>query len=344
MPCLYENIPFNRFEIANIGARRSPSHNTIGTPALTKITILLALYNGSTHLREQLDSFMAQSEPDWALLVGDDGSVDAGPQIVQDYTRRAKPEQIRLVAGPRNGGAANFLQLLALAPADQPYTCFSDQDDVWLPHKLSRAIALIEGAATDGPVCYFSRTLICNEDLSNPRLSRPQSRPLGFRNALVQNVVAGNTIVLNATALQVLQAAQAEVDATASVLVHDWWIYQILSGVGARFISDEMPGLLYRQHHGNQIGANDGLRAMIRRLGMMLDGVYSDWTRRNLEVLACSAHRFTAENQATLQVFTAARQSSSRWGRLRGIINAGVYRQTLLSQLALYFAALTKRL
>lgn len=330
--------------MADIGACRSQPPSCSESLALSKIIILLALYNGAAHLRAQLDSFLAQSEPDWTLLVADDGSQDAGPQIVQDYASRARPGQIQLVTGPRKGGAANFLHLLAQTPADQPYTSFSDQDDVWLPHKLSRAIAQIEAAATDGPVCYFSRTLICNADLSNPRLSRPQSRPLGFRNALVQNVVAGNTIVVNAAALCILQAAHAELAGADLIIVHDWWIYQILSGVGARFISDDQPGLLYRQHDGNQIGANSGLRALIRRLAMMLNGVYADWNERNLRVLTCSAHRFTPENQTILHRFATARQSPTGLGRLQGVIAVGVYRQTRLSQLALYFAALTKRL
>jgi glycosyltransferase involved in cell wall biosynthesis len=319
-------------------------NNSRAKHSLAKVTILLALYNGATHLREQLDSLVGQTEADWQLLVGDDGSGDAGPQIVQDYALRCKPGQIRLGAGPGRGGAENFLQLLAQVPTEAPYTCFSDQDDVWLPHKLARAIEQIEAAAEQGPVCYFSRTLICNADLSDPQPSRRQSRPLGFRNALVQNVVAGNTIVLNAAARAVLQAAQAEIDPAETVLFHDWWIYQILSGVGARFISDDVPGLLYRQHRGNWIGANHGLSAQAQRLGIMLHGAYAGWNRQNLAVLRHSAHRFSTQNQRIFQSFHAARQGAHWWQRLAALHASQVYRQTWLSQQALYFAAITNRL
>lgn len=233
---------------------------------------------------------------------------------------------------------------MALVPADQPYTCFSDQDDVWLPHKLSRAISQIEAAATEGPVCYFSRTLICREDLSNPRPSRPQSRPLGFRNALVQNVVAGNTIMVNAAALAVLQAAYADLNGAEPVLLHDWWVYQILSGVGATFISDDMPGLLYRQHRGNQIGANDGLRAQIMRFGMMMQGTYAMWNQRNLAAIRPALHRFTPENQEIFYKFERARQAERWWTRASGLRASQVYRQGRLSHLALYFTALTNRI
>lgn len=309
-----------------------------------KVIILLALYNGDDYIGEQLDSFSTQAEQDWVLSVGDDGSTDSGPQIVEQYVTRAKAGQITITEGPQRGAATNFLSLLALVPADQPYTCFSDQDDVWLPHKLSRAIAQIEAVATEGPVCYFSRTLICREDLSSPRPSRPQSRPLGFRNALVQNVVAGNTIMVNAAALAVLQAAYADLNGAETVLVHDWWVYQILSGVGATFISDDMPGLLYRQHGGNQIGANDGLRAQIMRLGMMMRGTYAEWNERNLAAIRPALHRFTLENQQVFHTFERARQAKRWRTRVSGLRASQVYRQGRLSHLALYFAALINRI
>lgn len=305
---------------------------------------MLALHNGAAHLCEQLDSILAQSQPDWALSVGDDGSTDSGPQIVEQYIARAKAGQITVTEGPQRGAATNFLSLLSLVPADQPYTCFSDQDDVWLPHKLSRAIAQIETAATNVPVCYFSRTLICREDLSNPRPSRSQSRPLGFRNALVQNVAAGNTIMVNAAALAVLQTAYAELNGGETVLLHDWWAYQILSGVGATFISDDMPSLLYRQHGGNQIGANDGLRAQVVRLGMMMQGTHAVWNERNLAAIRPVLPLFTLKNQQVFHTFERARQAKRWWTRVSGIRASQVYRQGWLSHLALYFAALIKRI
>ena len=287
--------------------------------------------------------------PDWALLAsddgpGDDGSQDAGPQIVAEYAQKVRPGQIRLLPGPRAGAAANFLQLLALAPAEVPYSCFSDQDDVWLPHKLSRAMDHLGTVPPGTPALYFSRTLICNADLTQPRPSRRPSRPVGFRNALVQNVIAGNTIVVNRAALALLQQAQAALPPGIRILAHDWWVYQVLSGAGARFIYDDEPGLLYRQHADNQIGANDGLAAAFRRVGMMWQGTYAGWNAGNIAAISPAAVQFTPENQALLQAFIAARTAHGPLARLCAIIRTGVYRQTRLSQLALYFAALTNRL
>lgn len=323
---------------------RDHANLNFGRDVLAKVVILLALHNGATHLSEQLDSYFAQSLKDWALVVGDDGSTDSGPQILQRYSECAERDQITVVEGPRRGGTANFLSLLGSVQADQPFTCFSDQDDVWLPHKLARAVERIEALKTGGPVCYFSRTLICREDLSNPRLSRPQSRPLGFRNALVQNVIAGNTIMVNAAALAVLQKAYASLDSAEPVLLHDWWVYQILSGTGATFISDDEPSLLYRQHSGNQIGANDGVRAQFARIAMVTRGTYGEWYARNLVAIRPALPQFTPENVHVFNAFEQARYAKSWWRRVTKLRGSCVYRQGCLSNLALYFSAIINKI
>lgn len=312
---------------------------------LNTVTILLALYNGEPYLPAQLESIANQTFEDWEVLVSDDHSTDASASMVQAYAAQQRSGRIGLLHGPRSGGAANFLYLLAQAPETTSYCAFSDQDDVWLPHKLARAVAALAVADTR-PAAYFSRTLICAADLSKPRPSRKLRKACGFRNALVQNVMPGNTIVMNAAARGLLQNILAQTDAAvrAQVVVHDWWVYQTLSGCGALLIWDEEPGLLYRQHIGNQIGANAGLRAQLHRFGVMLRGGYVDWNRRNLMALNAAKPWFTAENQALLQEFVVAHGADTGLARMRALRRAGLYRQGWLGQMSLYVAALIKRL
>lgn len=312
---------------------------------MNTVTVLLALYNGEAHLRTQLESIFSQTFRDWKLLVSDDQSTDAGVSIVKDYAAQLPEGKIRLLNGPRMGGAANFLHLLAQAPRDAGYCAFSDQDDLWLPQKLTRAVAALTAAGAV-PAAYFSRTLICAEDLSAPHVSNRPRKAFGFRNALVQNVMAGNTIVMNAAARDLLQNIIAQTDAAvcAQVVVHDWWVYQMLSGCGAQLIWDQEPSLLYRQHSGNQIGANDGLRAQMVRLGLMLRGGYADWNRRNLLALQAALPQFTEENQRVLAEFVRVRSTSGALARLRMLRRAGLYRQGALGQASLYLTALIKRL
>ena len=79
---------------------------------LPKVAILLCTYNGSAYLREQLDSFCAQTESNWVLWVSDDGSLDGTMAILQEFADRTFPGRVNIVKGPQLGFAANFLSLI----------------------------------------------------------------------------------------------------------------------------------------------------------------------------------------------------------------------------------------
>ena len=305
------------------------------------VTILLAVYNGQPHLAAQLDSFAAQDHGNWQVLASDDGSGDDSLAVLQSF---AKDHPLVCLEGPRQGGSENFMSLVRRAadhaPADH-WLAFSDQDDVWLPHKLSRAIDRLSAVERPGqPALYCSRTWITDEGLQNRRLSPPRPKPLAFRNALVQNVVAGNTILLNAAAARLVEAAAQK---TGTVIVHDWWVYQIISGHGGVILHDDEPGLLYRQHAINQIGANDTWQARIKRLYQLMRGDLRDWNTVNIAAMQAALPHLSAENQAVLARFASLRQRPLPQ-RLYQLWQLRTYRQSLAGTLALWAAAILKKL
>lgn len=300
--------------------------------ASSQVTVLLALYQGAAYLSDQLESIAAQDQP-WRLIVADDGSTDAGPAIVAGFAA-AHPGKVTLTAGPGRGAAANFRALLALVAADAPFAALSDQDDVWQPGKLSRAVAMLRDTGEPHrPALYCSRVTICDRDLRPVGLSRMPQRPPSFRHALVQNLVQGNTVVLNRAALELVAAAAA-----GPVVMHDWWLYQLVTGAGGRVIHDPWPSLLYRQHGQNVVGANDGARSRLASLQRMLAGQHREWSRLNLAALAPVRHLLTPENRETLDRF-AALTGNGPLRRLSALRHGGFYLQGALSQAALWVAA-----
>ncbi len=302
--------------------------------------LLLGLFEGAAHLREQLESIAAQSHADWSLIVSDDGSRDGGAEILRAFARRHPGREITLVEGPRMGFARNYLHLLRLAGAKVPYAALSDQDDVWLPEKLAAGVAALSCIAPDMPALYCSRTLVCDGDLAPLRPSPLWRRPPGFRNALVQNIAAGNTIMLNRAALDLAQEAAGRV---RRLVAHDWWLYQLITGAGGMVIHDPQPRLFYRQHAGNQIGANDSWRARALRLRQLLDGRFSTWNRVNLIALGDCADLLNDENRLMLEEWRALRRRSAP-GRMAGLQRLGLYRQTRAGNAALHLAALLGRI
>src|SRR5262249_47755945 len=160
-----------------------------------------------------------------------------------------------------------------------------------------------------------------------------------FRNALVQSLGGGNTMVFNRAAKMLVEAAGAQ-----QVVLHDWWLYQLISGAGGAVFYDVQPMLKYRQHPGNLFGSNLGGRARLRRIRLLFDGHFRDWNETNIAALRrVPQHLITPDNRRTLDQFAAAR-SAALPRRLASLRQSSVYRQTLLGNLGLLAAAVLDRL
>ncbi|CUH36760.1 putative glycosyl transferase [Jannaschia seosinensis] len=306
-------------------------------PQTNEVVVVLCTHNGAPWLRAQLDSIAAQTLPPARVIVSDDGSTDATRDVVRNFAGDWTGE-VELHAGPGTGFAANFLSVLARVPETGDLVALSDQDDVWHPDKLARARAAVASAG-DRPALHGGATRVCDTDLTPLRLSRITRVPLGFRHALTQNFAGGNTMVLNAPARALVQAA---IRRDVSVPVHDWFLYQLVSGAGGRVTFDTEPCLDYRQHEANQIGDAAGGRALAHRLRRMARGDYRVWTDANLAALHAVRDLLTEENRARLDAVMRGRDGGlpARIGLMR---RPGLYRQGILGQLGLAGALALRR-
>ncbi|RVT80647.1 glycosyltransferase [Rhodobacteraceae bacterium CCMM004] len=305
-----------------------------------EVVVLLALYHSEKYLTEQLTSIAGQSHRAWSLEVSDDGPCPASVSALQSFEARHPHRRIRYRVGPGEGFAANFLSLLARAPQDAPYVALCDHDDVWFSDKLARGVAALSAVPDDVPTLYGARTVVCDEALTPKGLSSRFTRPFGFRNALVQSMAGGNTMMLNRAGLALARAAAAE---AGQIVAHDWWLYQIVSGAGGRILYDPEPVLYYRQHERNAIGANRALKARTARLRAILKGRFRRWNRINLASLARSAHRFTPEARACLTHYAQVHEGGLA-RKVAALRAAGVYRQSTAGNIALWVACLTGKM
>lgn len=99
---------------------------------------MMAVYNGERYLKEQLDSILAQTDPDWELIAQDDGSKDATISILEDYAARDPRIRFRKNESGNHGPYQNFNVLINYCRkyTDADYYLFADQDDKWDPDKL----------------------------------------------------------------------------------------------------------------------------------------------------------------------------------------------------------------
>ena len=236
---------------------------------MRNVQVLLSTYNGLPYLGPLLDSLLSQRGVRVDVLARDDGSTDGTLEVLRGYAERAP---VRVVAGANVGVVRSFFWLLRHASPEADAMAIADQDDVWLPDKLARAVASLDACPPGEAALYCSGVRPVDRELRP--LGEPALPPRGpsFENALFENIVAGCTAVLNPAALRFVAA---ELPDTANM--HDWWIYKVLAGRG-RVVFDAESRILYRQHGGNVVGAGASrlargaarVRRVLRRRRVMM--------------------------------------------------------------------------
>jgi len=308
-------------------------------PAVPKVAVLLCTKQGQHFLAEQLNSIATQSHPSWEIWASDDGSDDHTRAILEYYQSHWGEDRISIHAGPEEGSTANFLALSCRVDIDADYFAYADQDDVWESDKLERAVEWLRSIPPEVPALYGSRTLLVDARNQHIGYSPLFEREPDFRNALVQSIAGGNTMVFNRAARDLLRQAGENVKA----VTHDWWAYMLVTGCGGVVHYDPYPTVRYRQHGGNQYGSNISLRAHLLRAKALLQGRFRGWVDSNIGALQGVRHLMTPENQRVLDEFVSARR---RWlgARLAGLRRTGIFRQTRLGNMGLLAAALINRL
>jgi len=298
------------------------------------VVILLASCQGAAHLPAQLHSIAGQTHSNWSLIVSDDGSADGTRDIVAEFGTGHRRDRVALIDGPRTGATMNFLSLLDHVPAGA-LAAFCDQDDLWFPDKLARAVDAL--TLQGGPAHYAARTIITDQNLCPVTGSRHFHRPLGIRNALVQACMAGNTSVFNPASVTLLQQAAPHAR-RAGIISHDWWAYQVLAAADARLIHDRRPALLYRQHPKSAVGRNDTLPALSARLRKLLAGEFGTWLRAN-----CASLTPLDLPQSSRTALEHLDRMLTRPGpqALRALRQGRFYRQTTAGTAALALSAMT---
>lgn len=297
----------------------------------------MATYNGAPYLEKQIESINRQTFQDWELWVSDDGSSDNTLEILNSFVS----DKVRISMGPRKGFVQNFLSLTTRCDKDYEYYAFSDQDDIWFPNKLERAVECLSDIPPNIPALYCSRTEIVNNkgiQFTPPLYSKLMSIPPTFRHALVQAIAGGNTFVFNHRARCLLE----EFGGAVPVASHDWWLYMLVTGVGGVVYYDSRPSLFYRQHEQNISGANSGFIASYSRFKRFIGGEYRDYISMNLKYLGKYREALTKENLEIYDNFV-----KSRYGgvltRLYHLRRSGVYRQGAFQSMALYCGSVLRR-
>ena len=230
---------------------------------MVKVLVLLAAYNGEKFIGKQIESILNQSVKPIRVIINVDQSDDRTLDIIKDYQKKFKCIEILDSSVTYGSAAANFLKMLSTVDFSKyDFVALADQDDIWLPHKLSRGIKFIKDRNLDG---YSSNVIALWKDgrknITDKSYSQKQF------DYYFEAAGSGCTYIFKKNSIQKFKEFLINNWSRVNeVELHDWMIYAYFRSVSMLWYIDKTSSMYYRQHNDNQIGANTNLKAYISRL------------------------------------------------------------------------------
>lgn len=139
------------------GAEQNAAHS----PA-PLLSIGVPVFNGAAHLREALDSLLAQDVGDLELVISDNASTDATLEICQEYA--ARDSRVRYHRNETNIGLAhNYNRTFELSRGR--FFMWGSDDDVWDPRFAGLCIQRLK-QAPEAVLCSSDVTFIAHDGSS----------------------------------------------------------------------------------------------------------------------------------------------------------------------------------
>ena len=264
-----------------------------------KICILLSAYNGEKYIEEQLESFISQQGVEIDILVRDDGSSDKTHEILDKWQNKGL---LKWYKGENLGFAKSFMNLVQKA-ADYEYYAFCDQDDIWLPEKLKRAVDMLSKIENDIKL-YCSNVYYYKNGETYGGIHK-QVPVFDKYTSMVRNIAPGCSMVFSRRLKDILAAAPPR-----KLIAHDFWIFQSAMLLG-EVVYDFTPTMLYRQHENNQIGQKVSRMGILkRRIKHFLNkGRRHEREQQAKEILYCFGDILPAESRRICSVVACYRES-----------------------------------
>lgn len=233
--------------------------------------VLLATYNGDRWLDTQLKTIYNQAGVSVTVIARDDCSSDRTVDILKSYVTSHGLHLLSSDSNRLGSANKNFLKLIcSVDPYNYDYIALADQDDVWLPTKLERAILRLNDLSADA----YSSDVEAFWESGRSRILKKSYRQKSFDH-FFSSPGPGCTFVFKASLFTVVKKwVRLNLNALNNIWVHDWILYAFIRSSGYRWTIDDYVSMRYRQHCANEIGANAGISAVKARLRRVRSGDY----------------------------------------------------------------------
>lgn len=216
------------------------------------ISVCMATYNGENYIACQLDSILSQLGSCDEIVISDDGSNDNTMKIILSYN----DSRIKIFKGPCKGYIQNFSNAISKAKGD--FIFLSDQDDIWLPGKVSKVMDKL----VDFKIVLHNALLVDGNGHSKNQNLFPNSIRFDYFRNLIFHQTYGCCLAFNSSLKDLILPIPEN-----KGLLHETWITllcQIVFGSKSMYYIPE--NLICYRRHENNASLRDGNRPLLVKL------------------------------------------------------------------------------
>lgn len=236
---------------------------------MNKVCVLMAAYNGSLYIEEQIATILDQQGLDVDLYIRLDPSFDDTEKIVNQIVDSRDNVYLLSLDEPSGSAGQNFFRLvLEVDFSAYDYIAFADQDDIWFLDKLERAVDCI---ISHNVSAYSANVIAWWEDGVEKLVNK--ASPQRQYDYLFESAGPGCTFVLKTElAIELKKYLISLGDDISQLWLHDWLCYAFARSRDYDWYIDATPKMKYRQHSFNSVGANSGFSAFKTRVKEVTTG------------------------------------------------------------------------
>lgn len=205
------------------------------------ISVAMCTYNGEHFLHAQIDSILGQTYPHLEIVIVDDCSTDSTPDIINNYAK--KDPRIRFIRNESNIGFIRNFQR-ALENCHGSLIALADQDDIWLPEKITTLHQEIE----DNLMIYSAVKLM---DADGTPIKKPFPNVRRIDGSCALSLLLGNCVTGHACLLR-QELLEKALPFPTDILSHDQWLALVAAAQGRLRASNQALSW-YRSHDNNAL-------------------------------------------------------------------------------------------
>lgn len=227
----------------------------------------MASYNGARFIEEQIISILNQLGINDELIISDDGSTDETINII----KRIEDDRIKLVVNKgERGYTKNFENALKNATGEIFF--LSDQDDVWLPTKVSKCIDVLKTSNFVMSDAYLTDTNLNRKEYTHFDCHNVKK---GFFINLLKTRYVGAFMAFDKNVYDYIMPFPKK----SKLSPHDYWITLVVESKFKTTLIHE-PLVLYRRHDSNLTGKRQGRTLYL----MIMQRLYSLFSLQNRNI------------------------------------------------------------